>query len=178
MKESRLLPRRRRRCVLQSGPGIAWWASHDASACASTGATIAGKLAIPELQSARRQRLAKLNLMSWRACENRNRKALPSNFYKYHFGTNESLVKQIPFGVTSLCKQSALQEPEFLNIMLCSRRLVPQGALWLMFLYSSLNSPNDPVAGVAFGPSGTAAIGCGKSHLAGKATTFFLHLCS
>src|SRR6478736_7715061 len=26
-----------------------------------------------------------------------------------------------------------------------------------MFLYSSLNSPNDPVAGVAFGPSGTAA---------------------
>jgi hypothetical protein len=31
-----------------------------------------------------------------------------------------------------------------------------------MFLYSSLNSPNDPVAGVAFGPSGTAAIGCGK----------------
>jgi hypothetical protein len=41
-----------------------------------------------------------------------------------------------------------------------------------MFLYSSLNSPNDPVAGVAFGPSGTAAIGCGKSHLAGKATTF------
>jgi hypothetical protein len=100
--------------------------------------------------------------MSWRACENRNRKALPSNFYKYHFGTNESLVTQIPFGVTSLCKQSALQEPEFLNIMLCSRRLVPQGALWLMFLYSSLNSPNDPVAGVTFGPSGTAAIGCGK----------------
>jgi hypothetical protein len=42
-----------------------------------------------------------------------------------------------------------------------------------MFLYSSLNSPNDPVAGVAFGPSGTAAIGCGKEHLAGKATTFF-----
>jgi hypothetical protein len=37
-----------------------------------------------------------------------------------------------------------------------------QGALWLMFLYSSLNSPNDPVAGVALGPSGTAAIGCGK----------------
>jgi hypothetical protein len=24
------------------------------------------------------------------------------------------------------------------------------GALWLMFLYSSLNSPNDPVAGVAY----------------------------
>ena len=53
-------------------------------------------------------------------------------------------------------------EPEFLNIMLCSRQLRPQGAFWLMFLYSSLNSPNDPVAGVAFGPSGTAAIGCGK----------------
>jgi CspA family cold shock protein len=47
-----------------------------------------------------------------------------------------------------------------------------------MFLYSSLNSPNDPVAGVAFGPSGTAAIGCGKSHLAGKATTFFSTLSS
>jgi hypothetical protein len=47
-----------------------------------------------------------------------------------------------------------------------------RGTLWLMFLYSSLNSPNDPVAGVAFGPSGTAAIGCGKSYLAGKATTF------
>ena len=31
-----------------------------------------------------------------------------------------------------------------------------------MFLYSSLNSPNDPVARVAFGPSCTAAIGCGK----------------
>jgi hypothetical protein len=100
--------------------------------------------------------------MSWRACENRNRKALPSNFYKYHFGTNESIANQVPFGVTPLCKQSALQEPEFLNIMLCSRRLVPRGALWLMFLYSSLNSPNDPVAGVAFGPSGTAAIACGK----------------
>ena len=37
-----------------------------------------------------------------------------------------------------------------------------RGTLWLMFLYSSLNSPNDPVAGVALGPSGTAAIGCGK----------------
>jgi hypothetical protein len=42
-----------------------------------------------------------------------------------------------------------------------------------MFLYSSLNSPNDPVAGVAFGPSGTAAIGCGKELSGGKATTFF-----
>jgi cold shock protein len=42
-----------------------------------------------------------------------------------------------------------------------------------MFLYSSLNSPNDPVAGVAFGPSGTAAIGCGKEPSGGKATTFF-----
>jgi len=28
-----------------------------------------------------------------------------------------------------------------------------------MFLYSSLNSPNDPVAGVAFGPSGLRAFG-------------------
>ena len=46
--------------------------------------------------------------------------------------------------------------------MLCSPGECGAGALWLMFLYSSLNSPNDPVAGVAFGPSGTAAIGCGK----------------
>ena len=148
MKELRSPPRRKRRYALQSGQDIAWWASRGASACASTGATIAGKLAIPELQSARRQRLAKLNLMSWRACENRNRKALPSNFYKDHFGRNESIVKQVPFGVTALCKQSALQKPEFLNIMLCSRRLVSRGAFWLMFLCSSLNSPNDPVAGV------------------------------
>jgi hypothetical protein len=114
--------------------------------------------------------------MSWRSCENRNRKALPSNFYKDHFGTNESIVKQVPFGVIALCKQSALQEPEFLNIMLCSRRLVPRGAFWLMFLYSSLNSPNDPVAGVAFGPSGTAAIGCGNEPSGRQSNNLFLHL--
>jgi len=49
--------------------------------------------------------------------------------------------------------------PEYYALL---QRLIPRGAFWLMFLYSSLNSPNDPVAGVAFGPSGTAAIGCGK----------------
>jgi CspA family cold shock protein len=97
-------------------------------------ATIAGKPAIPDLQSALPQWLAKLNLMSWRTCENRNRKAHLSNFYKDHFGTNESIVKQVPFGVTALCKQSALQEPEFLNIMLCSRRLVPGAFLVDVFV--------------------------------------------
>jgi hypothetical protein len=162
MKGSRSPLRKKRRYAPQSGPGIAWWATRDASACASTGATIAWKLAILELQSALLQRPAKLNLMSWEILQNRNRKALHFGFYKDHFGTNESIVKQVPFGVTALCKQSALQEPEFLNIMLCSPGECSAGALWLMFLYSSLNSPNDPVAGVAFGPSGTAAIGCGK----------------
>jgi CspA family cold shock protein len=61
--------------------------------------------------------------------------------------------------------------------MLCSRQLRPQGAFWLMFLYSSLNSPNDPVAGVAFGPSGTAAIGCGKEPSGRQSNNLFLHLC-
>jgi hypothetical protein len=89
---------------------------------------------------------------------------------------NESIIKSIPFRVTALCKQSTLQEPEFLNIMLCSRQLRPQGAFWLMFLYSSLNSPNDPVAGVAFGPSGTAAIGCGKEPSGRQSNNLFLHL--
>jgi len=45
-----------------------------------------------------------------------------------------------------------------------------------MFLYSSLNSPNDPVAGVAFGPSGTAAIGCGKEPSGRQSNNLFLHL--
>jgi len=49
--------------------------------------------------------------------------------------------------------------PEYYALLPAARR---GDTLWLMFLYSSLNSPNDPVAGVAFGPSGTAAIGCGK----------------
>jgi hypothetical protein len=43
-----------------------------------------------------------------------------------------------------------------------------------MFLYSSLNSPNDPVAGVAFGPSGTAAIGCGKELSGRQSNNLFL----
>ena len=47
------------------------------------------------------------------------------------------------------------------------------GTLWLMFLYSSLNSPNDPVAGVAFGPSGTTAIGCGKEPSGRQQQPFF-----
>jgi len=89
---------------------------------------------------------------------------------------NEGIIKSIPFRVTALCKQSTLQEPEFLNIMLCSRQLRPQGAFWLMFLYSSLNSPNDPVAGVAFGPSGTAAIGCGTEPSGRQSNNLFLHL--
>jgi hypothetical protein len=110
------------------------------------------------------------------SCKNRSRKRPVLIFYKSHFGRNEGSTKPVHFGVGPQCKQSALQEPEFLNIMLSARRLISPGAFWLMFLYSSLNSPNDPVAGVAFGPSGTAAIGCGKEHLAGKATTFFLHL--
>jgi hypothetical protein len=44
-----------------------------------------------------------------------------------------------------------------------------------MFLYSSLNSPNDPVAGVAlFGAFRHGSLSVAeKSHLAGKATTFF-----
>ncbi|MGZ4841978.1 MAG: hypothetical protein ACXV5J_09550 [Candidatus Angelobacter sp.] len=109
---------------------------------------------------------------------NRNRNCLPSTFYKSHFGQIESLIKRVPFGVAELCKQSALQEPEFLNIMPCSRRFIPQGAFWLMFLYSSLNSPNDPVAGVAFGPSGTAAIGCGKELSGRQSNNLFLHLSS
>jgi hypothetical protein len=45
-----------------------------------------------------------------------------------------------------------------------------------MFLYSSLNSPNDPVAGVAFGPSGTAAIACGKEPSGRQSNNLFLHL--
>src|SRR6476620_6288373 len=127
MKELRSPPRKKRRYALQSGPDIAWWAIRDASACASKGATIAGKLAIPELQSALHQRPAKLNLMSWEILQNRNRKALPSRFYKNHFGINESIEKEVPFGVTTVCKQSALQEPEFLNIMLCSPGSVVRG---------------------------------------------------
>jgi hypothetical protein len=91
------------------------------------GATIAWKLAILELQSALLQRPAKLNLMSWEILQNRTRKALHFDFYKDHFGTNESIVKQVPFSVTALCKQSALQEPEFLNIMLCSPASVARG---------------------------------------------------
>src|SRR6185437_13786534 len=55
--------------------------------------------------------------------QNRNIKRLLPTFYKSHFGRNESLIKAVPFRVTARCKQSALQEPEFLNIMLCSRRL-------------------------------------------------------
>jgi len=39
-----------------------------------------------------------------------------------------------------------------------------------------LNSPNDPVAGVAFGPSGTAAIGCGKEPSGRQSNNLFLHL--
>ena len=136
-------------------------------------ATIAGKQAIPELLSARRQRLVKLNLMSWRACANRNRKALPSNFYKYHFGTNESMVKQVPFGVTALCKQSALQEPEFLNIMLCSGGLSRRRILVDVFVQQfetrrTIRLLESPSGLPARQPSVAE-----KSHLAGKATTFF-----
>src|SRR5579864_8172475 len=45
-----------------------------------------------------------------------------------------------------------------------------------MFLYSSLNSPNDPVAGVALlvGPSGTAAICCGKEPSGRQSNNLFL----
>jgi CspA family cold shock protein len=45
-----------------------------------------------------------------------------------------------------------------------------------MFLYSSLNSPNDPVAGAAFGPSGTAAICCGKE-LSGRQSNNLFSTC-
>jgi len=41
-----------------------------------------------------------------------------------------------------------------------------------MFLYSSLNSPNNPVAGVAFGLPARQPSVAEKSYLAGKATTF------
>src|SRR6185312_932693 len=137
MKELRLPPRRMRRCALQSASNIAGSASRGVAAYASTDAAIACWPAIPGQQFAPFQWPAKLNLRSWRSCGNRNRKWLLSTFYKSHFGRNESLIKRVPFGVTPLCKQSALQEPEFLNIMLCSRRH-SRGALWLMFLYSSL----------------------------------------
>jgi hypothetical protein len=83
------------------------------------------------------------------SCKNRSRKRPVLIFYKSHFGRNEGSTKPVHFGVGPQCKQSALQEPEFLNIMLSARRLISPGAFWLMFLYSSLNSPNDPVAGVA-----------------------------
>src|SRR5436305_6552557 len=174
MKELRWPPRRKRRYALQSGQGIAWWASRGASACASTGATIAGKLAIPELQPAPRQWLAKLNLMSWRSCENRNRKALPSNFYKNHFGTNESVVKQVPFGVIALCKQSALQEPEFLNIMLCSPAACLAGRILVDVFVQQFELAER--SGCWSLPSGLPARQpsvAEKSHLVGKATTFF-----
>jgi hypothetical protein len=96
--------------------------------------------------------------------QNRNRKCLSFTFYKSLPTGNESRVKAFPLAFWHDVKQNALQEPEFLNIMRSSRRSYPQGAFGLMFLYSSLNSPNDPVAGVACsqGPSGAAAVGCGK----------------
>src|SRR6476469_2173702 len=60
---------------------------------------------------------------------NRNRRCLPPSCYKYHFEQNESLIKRVPLCGKALCKQSALQEPEFLNIMPCSRRFIPLGHL-------------------------------------------------
>src|SRR5215472_13439881 len=138
MKELRSRLQRKRRCGLPYGQGIAGSASRDAAACASRDATKAWSLAIPGHHSAPFQWPAKLNLKSWRSWANRNRKWLLPTFYKSDFAGNESLIKRLPFGVSAWCKQSALQEPEFLNIMLCSRQLVVRGTLWLMFLYSSL----------------------------------------
>jgi hypothetical protein len=132
--------------------------------------------AILRLESALFQRLTKLNLMSWRSCENRNRKCRSYAVLKSHSAENESYATVFPFGVWRCLKQSALQKPEFLNIMPSSRRSSAQGAFGLMFLYSSLNSPNDPVAGVAFlfGPSGTAAICCGKELSGRQSNNLFL----
>jgi hypothetical protein len=72
-----------------------------------------------------------------RSCKNRNRKRDSSTFYKSQLATNESSAMVFPLALWHTAKQSALQKPEFLNIMPSSRRIIPQGALGLMFLYSS-----------------------------------------
>jgi hypothetical protein len=68
-----------------------------------------------------------------------------------------------------------MRVPEYYALLLA---IHAPGALWLMFLYSSLNSPNDPVAGVAYGPSGTAAIGCGKEPSGRQSNNLFSTLCA
>ena len=42
---------------------------------------------------------------------------------------NARIIKSLPFRVTALCTHSTLQEPEFLNIMLCSPVACPAGRI-------------------------------------------------
>jgi len=53
---------------------------------------------------------------------NRNRKRFPSAVLKGRLAGNESYQTVFPLGVWRCAKQSALQKPEFLNIMPSSRR--------------------------------------------------------
>jgi len=53
---------------------------------------------------------------------NRNRKRFPSAVLKGRRAGNESYPSGVPLWGLALCKQSALQKPEFLNIMPSSRR--------------------------------------------------------
>src|SRR5947207_14406986 len=57
-----------------------------------------------------------------RSCKNRNRKRDSSTFYKSQWVINESPAKAFPLALWHTVKQSALQKPEFLNIMPSSRR--------------------------------------------------------
>jgi hypothetical protein len=96
--------------------------------------------------------------------------------FKRPFCRKRKLPKGVPFGGLALCETKCFTKtrvPEY-YALLCGG--LAQGAFRLMFLYSSLNSPNDPVAGVALlvwaFRHGSLSV-AEKSHLAGKATTFF-----
>jgi len=59
--------------------------------------------------------------------------------------------------------------PEYYALL---RAIHAQGALWLMFLYSSLNSPNNRLLESPSGLPARQPSVAEKSYLAGKATTF------
>src|ERR1041385_1236140 len=79
--------------------------------------------------------------------------------FKRSFRWKRKLPNGIPFGSLPPSKHKCFTRTRVPEYYAEFPAVTPQGAFRLMFLYSSLNSPNDPVAGVALlvGPSGTAA---------------------
>jgi hypothetical protein len=63
--------------------------------------------------------------------------------------------------------------PEYYALLLAT---CPAGTHLVDVFVQQFELADDPVAGVAFGPSGTAAIGCGKEPSGRQSNNLFLHL--